>query len=123
MLGLAVPGRGRVVENCGSEARDHLANERTFLAWVRTALALVGLGALFARMFDPAQRGVVVVAAALVAVGISALVYAMYRYERVAARLLEGRFPVARRGPILLAAALLVIVVGALMFVGLAAPS
>lgn len=25
-------------------ARDHLANERTFLAWVRTAIALMGFG-------------------------------------------------------------------------------
>ena len=26
------------VENSGSVARDHLANERTFLAWLRTAI-------------------------------------------------------------------------------------
>lgn len=25
-------------------ARDHLANERTFLAWIRTAIALMGFG-------------------------------------------------------------------------------
>lgn len=31
-------------------ARDHLANERTFLAWVRTALGLIGLGFVLARM-------------------------------------------------------------------------
>lgn len=30
--------------------RDHLANERTFLAWVRTALGLIGLGFVLARM-------------------------------------------------------------------------
>src|SRR5438270_681550 len=30
--------------------RDHLANERTFLAWVRTALGLVGIGFVLARM-------------------------------------------------------------------------
>jgi putative membrane protein len=29
---------------------DHLANERTFLAWVRTALGLIGLGFVLARM-------------------------------------------------------------------------
>jgi putative membrane protein len=33
-----------------SRARDHLANERTFLAWVRTALGLIGLGFVLARM-------------------------------------------------------------------------
>ena len=30
--------------------RDHLANERTFLAWVRTSLGLIGLGFVLARM-------------------------------------------------------------------------
>ena len=33
-----------VIPNTGSTARDHLANERTFLAWARTGLAFVGLG-------------------------------------------------------------------------------
>lgn len=30
--------------------REHLANERTFLAWIRTSLALIGLGFVLARM-------------------------------------------------------------------------
>jgi uncharacterized membrane protein YidH (DUF202 family) len=29
---------------------DHLANERTYLAWVRTALGLIGIGFVLARM-------------------------------------------------------------------------
>ena len=33
-----------------NRTRDHLANERTFLAWVRTALGLIGLGFVLARM-------------------------------------------------------------------------
>lgn len=33
-----------------SLARDHLANERTFLAWVRTGIALVGFGILIAKI-------------------------------------------------------------------------
>ncbi len=33
-----------------SRTRDHLANERTFLAWIRTTLALLGLGFLLARL-------------------------------------------------------------------------
>jgi putative membrane protein len=32
------------IPNTGSVARDHLANERTFLAWFRTGLALTGFG-------------------------------------------------------------------------------
>lgn len=33
-----------------NRTRDHLANERTFLAWARTALGLIGLGFVLARM-------------------------------------------------------------------------
>ncbi len=33
-----------------NRARDHLANERTFLAWMRTALALLGFGAVLVRL-------------------------------------------------------------------------
>lgn len=46
-------GRGRLVlaarrqlsllvKNTGSTARDHLANERTFLAWSKTGLGFLG---------------------------------------------------------------------------------
>lgn len=34
----------------GSRIRDHLANERTYLAWMRTAIALIGFGVLIARL-------------------------------------------------------------------------
>lgn len=34
----------------GARTRDHLANERTFLAWIRTALGLIGLGFVVSRM-------------------------------------------------------------------------
>ena len=34
----------------GNRARDHLANERTFLAWIRTAMGLIGMGFVLARM-------------------------------------------------------------------------
>lgn len=33
-----------VYKNTGSVARDHLASERTFLAWMRTSLGFVALG-------------------------------------------------------------------------------
>ncbi len=41
---IAGPGRPE------GHVRDHLANERTFLAWVRTALGLIGIGFVLARM-------------------------------------------------------------------------
>ena len=30
--------------------RDHLANERTFLAWIRTSISLLGFGVLIAKL-------------------------------------------------------------------------
>lgn len=33
----------------GSEVRDHLANERTYLAWVRTGVAVIALGFVVAK--------------------------------------------------------------------------
>lgn len=32
-----------------NELRDHLANERTFLAWMRTAITIIGLGFVVAK--------------------------------------------------------------------------
>ena len=34
----------RTLKNSGSTARDHLASERTFLAWLRTGLGFIALG-------------------------------------------------------------------------------
>ena len=34
----------RTLKNTGSTARDHLASERTFLAWLRTGLGFIALG-------------------------------------------------------------------------------
>lgn len=33
-----------------NRARDHLANERTYLAWIRSALALLGFGVIIVRL-------------------------------------------------------------------------
>ena len=35
--------------NRDSRLREHLANERTFLAWLRTSIALIGFGLAIAR--------------------------------------------------------------------------
>lgn len=38
-----------------SRIRDHLANERTYLAWMRTAISLIGFGVVIVRLraFQP----------------------------------------------------------------------
>src|SRR6201999_2208983 len=39
------------LENKGSVARDHLALERTFLAWLRTSLAFASIGVAVTQLF------------------------------------------------------------------------
>lgn len=51
------------VPNTGSCARDHLANERTWLAWTRSSLALVALGIGLER-FETLREDIVRVSAA-----------------------------------------------------------
>src|SRR6202162_2461792 len=38
------------IANTGSVARDHLANERTFLSWTRTGLGFVALGVALGKL-------------------------------------------------------------------------
>ena len=59
---------------------DHAANERTFLAWVRTSLAVVGFGlALIKIEFLPHGMGVWL-GFGLVAIGCLILALAAYRF-------------------------------------------
>ncbi len=86
-------------------ATDVLANERTFLAWIRTALALAGFGfviarfALFTREFGLVTHSAVPeggglssgLGGAMVVAGIVAAVYGSYRYVAMARGLRAGR--------------------------------
>lgn len=108
-------GKG-VVANASSEARDHLANERTFNAWLRTALGAVALGIAVPKLIDHTPSAVVA-AVGLIVVGALCMGYAGYRYVRVGRLLLEGQFPVARRGPVVVGAIAISMALAALLFV------
>ena len=43
------PGEPQQEPPSPSRTRDHLANERTLLAWIRTAITIMGLGFIVAR--------------------------------------------------------------------------
>jgi putative membrane protein len=83
-------------------AREHLANERTLLAWVRTSLGLIALGfvvARFALLFRQANvadngRGATstVFGIILVAGGFVAAVVGLVRYLRVRRQIDEDDF-------------------------------
>jgi putative membrane protein len=84
-----------------SRARTHLANERTFLAWLRTGAAMIALGLGTAQFLSRQQiRGVPVtqaVAIALVILGLALVLAGRNRYVRGCERIEAGAFRPASR--------------------------
>ncbi|KAG8715065.1 hypothetical protein FRC11_005931 [Ceratobasidium sp. 423] len=93
------------------QARDHLANERTWLAYVRTSLAIASTGVALVQLFTIAAQqptGTVLIGAKLqrfarplgaviVVIGMSVLALGVNRYFRVQSALTENKFPPARK--------------------------
>lgn len=90
-----------------ASASDHLANERTFLAWIRTSIALMGFGfvvvkfSLFVRQLSLVVTGRTVtpstgfsgvIGICLVAVGALTALIGYLRYQRIQKQLLEQAF-------------------------------
>ncbi len=86
-------------------ASDHLANERTLLAWTRTSIGIMAFGfvvvkfSLFVKQLSLAlgkeyiipSRGYSAIAGILlVAVGASTTVFSYIRYKRTEKQLMEG---------------------------------
>ena len=111
------PGTRPVRSNSGSDARDHLANERTFLAWIRTALGIVGLGVVVGRLIETEGLLAEVVGVILIVVGTGMVVYATMRYEKVATLLDDGSFQAAAWGPMLTALVGLIAAAGAVIVI------
>jgi putative membrane protein len=102
--------------------REHLANERTHLAYVRTAIALLGFGlsinrfALFLVESQTPPReprwalvNVRHLGAAMVVAGLVLIVFAMLRYRQVARAIERGDFRPSQAGVWVLSTAILLI--------------
>lgn len=94
----------REQEGTEPDPRFTLANERTFLAWIRTALALVaggiGLEAFVPRLAVAGLRQVLAVSLVLLGSAVSAAAYARWtRVERALRR--SEPLPAARLSPLL----------------------
>lgn len=106
------------LENKGSVARDHLALERTFLAWLRTSLAFASIGIAITQLFrlnttsegssgsDPykhlRQMGKPL-GATFLGISIVMLGVGFHRYFESQHWIIRGKFP-ASRGSILVVA-------------------
>ncbi len=100
-----LPLSGGLVTEDSNRARDHLANERTFLAWVRTSVAIVVFGFAIGR-FAIAMRQLtafqglaskttglsVWMGMISILAGVLMVVMGLIRYRKTRALLEEGKF-------------------------------
>lgn len=98
------------VPNTGSTARDHLANERTFLAWLRTGLSLLGVGLAFAK-FGSGWTGMLS-GALFVSLGAVFIAFSGWRYFEVREDLQRERFSISTGGVLLMLALTAVVAMG-----------
>jgi putative membrane protein len=102
--------------------RTHLANERTFAAWLRTGLSVAAGGIAVAHLVpEPSRNSLVALAlgAAFVLLGVGILVYGARRYARSAAALNRDSgapSPVAPRAVYLLASCISILLLAVLLF-------
>ena len=97
----------------GSLARDHLANERTLLAWLRTSANVMILGLAVAQFLSRGSVRGLIAGVLLIAVGALGVFYGTRRYHRVNRDIAGGRVDIAgnARGPVI-ASVVLVVTVG-----------
>jgi putative membrane protein len=98
-------------------ARDHLANERTYLAWLRTAAAVMAFGLAVAGFADQVVSTSVVAGSLLVLVGAVGVGYGTVRYRQVSDQLERGEFNFGSHGraAIVASTVLVVTVIAALV--------
>lgn len=129
-----IPWKTPIYQNTGSTARDHLASERTFLAWLRTGLGFIALGIAIERFSqldlkellkplrpprpqdqnaksepadvedEPQKEQSQVIVGTLMALGSGSIVYGTSRYFSNLKLLEKGLFKPAYHGSAFLAA-------------------
>jgi putative membrane protein len=96
------------------DPRFSFANERTFLAWIRTALALISVGLAVIQLLPPfdVPGGRRIIGLPLIAIGAAVAVVALRQWGANERAMREGRPLPSSRIPLLVALA--IAVVGAL---------
>lgn len=84
--------------NTGSRARDHLANERTYLAWLRTGISMAALGVAVAKFAPHRGLHAVISGGILLLAGLIIGAYGTFRYRSVGQQLDTDVYTPARAG-------------------------
>lgn len=87
--------------NRGSVARDHLASERTFLAYVRTSLGIASSGVALMQFFNVGVKTKAIsqpLGATIIFMAIIVLSLGTRRYFAIQTALPRGQFPISRFG-------------------------
>ncbi|OMP87880.1 hypothetical protein BK809_0007971 [Diplodia seriata] len=126
------------LDNKGSVARDHLALERTFLAWLRTSLSFASIGIAVTQLFrlntsispgdhdlqehDRLRHVGKPLGATFIAISIVILFIGFHRYFESQHYVIRGKFP-ASRGSIMVVSAIAgALIVSSLVVVLVVAP-
>eukprot|EP00933_Yihiella_yeosuensis_P025648 TRINITY_DN19898_c0_g1_i1.p1 TRINITY_DN19898_c0_g1~~TRINITY_DN19898_c0_g1_i1.p1 ORF type:complete len:170 (-),score=21.03 TRINITY_DN19898_c0_g1_i1:165-632(-) len=110
-------GAVQIVENTGSTARDQLANERTFLAWLRTAVSMVGFGIALVKMaFGDQGAAGVLFGVIFMLVGTGMLLFSTLRYYSAMHLLQRGLFPLDTGGIFVMVIILGTVSIAALLY-------
>jgi putative membrane protein len=99
------------------DSRFTQANERTFLAWTRTALAFIAGGIAVEQFLDTDRAARLVVAIPLILIGGSLGIAGYFRWRHAEDAIRSGRDLAPSRMPRLLAGAFVLFTVGALVLV------
>ena len=75
-----------IIDNTGSEARDHLANERTFLSWSRSSLTLLAIGVALI------EYKMIISGILFALVGVIFTIFSLFRYYEVKNALLKKKY-------------------------------